>query len=222
MIRWIAPVACVVVVVCLSPAQDDKSGIVVDKDKKTVTIDAKIAPRLVYKEVYPIEVIASWPHPKGKKAHETIVTIDANPSEVHKALVSLGLKAGAPLIGDQGDKEPQGPDVNLYIEVPTVDGPKRLTMDKVLLDKRTQKPFPKGVKFRFTGSVDVQPDPNNPAKIYGADQSGALAVIFPVLNQTVLQTNLTMKYESAMKLETNTKVLPKEGTKVGLVIEVAK
>ena len=50
--------------------------------------------------------------------------------------------------------------------------------------------------------------------------SGTLAVIFPVSDQTVLQTNLPMEYEKLMKLETNTKVLPKEGTPVRLVIEV--
>ena len=64
-------------------------GLVVDKDAKTVTIDAKIAPRKLPHlkgVIYPLEVIACWPHPKGKKAHETIVTIDDSikPSDVHK------------------------------------------------------------------------------------------------------------------------------------------
>ena len=49
-----------------------------------------------------------------------------------------------------------------------------------------------------------------------------LGVIFPVSNQTVLQTSLTMKEEKFMKLETNTKVLPEEGTAVKLVIEAPK
>src|ERR1041384_2594866 len=43
--------------------KDGVKGLVVDKEKKTVTIDAKIAPRKVYKEkIYPLEVIACWPH----------------------------------------------------------------------------------------------------------------------------------------------------------------
>ncbi|MBW3537209.1 MAG: FAD-binding protein, partial [Actinobacteria bacterium] len=65
-----------------------ENGITVDKEKKTITIDAKIAPRKLphLKEVYPIEVVASLPHPKGKKAHETVVTLEVNPSEVHKAI----------------------------------------------------------------------------------------------------------------------------------------
>src|SRR5215470_10273262 len=92
-----------------APAREpEKSGggIVVDKDKRTVTIDAKIAPRKIndprYTQIYPIEVIACWPFPRGQKAHETVVTIEAKPSTVHKALEGLGLKPGAPVQGGTG------------------------------------------------------------------------------------------------------------------------
>src|SRR6185295_19972752 len=97
---------------------------------------------------------------KGKKAHETIVTIEASPSKVHKALVDLGLKAGTPVMG--GEKEvPAGPDVKVYLEIPQSDGEvKRITIDKALIDSRTGKAFPKDVKWRFTGSVMSKPDPN--------------------------------------------------------------
>src|SRR5262245_40054246 len=135
-------------------AGDKGDGVAVDKAKKTITIDAKIAPRKLahLKEVYPIEVIACWPDPKGKKAHETIVTIDALPSKVHKGLVELGLKPGAPVMGGEKE-EPQGPEVKVYLEIPQPDGEsKRVTIDKTLVDNRTQKPFPKDVKWRFTGS----------------------------------------------------------------------
>src|SRR5712692_2186534 len=110
------------------PADEGKSGVVVDKDKRTVTIDAKVAPRKIndprYKEIYPIEVIACWPFPKGQKAHETVVTIDVKPSAVHRALVELGLQPGAPILGES--KEPaRGPEVNVYLEVPTPAGERR-------------------------------------------------------------------------------------------------
>jgi len=201
--------------------KDAGGGVVIDKAKRAVIIDAKIAPRKLphLKEVYPIEVIASWPHPKGKKAHETVVTIDATPSAVHKALVELGFKPGTPVMGGEKE-EPQGPEVNVYLEVPGDGGEtKRLTIDKALVDTRTGKPFPKSVKWRFTGSVMSKPDPNKSDEVYGADLAGILMVVFPVSNQTVLQTNLSMQYERFMKLETNAKALPKEGTPVKLVLE---
>jgi hypothetical protein len=223
------------------PSQEKAGpGVVVDKDKKTVTIDAKMAPRKLpnLDKIYPLEVIACWPHPKGKKAHETIVTIEARPSDVHKALESLGLKAGKPVMGEgepkekggkptPEDGEPKGPAVNVYLLVPDAGLERKVTMDKAMIDSRNGRPFPKKVEskdieWRFTGSTLFQPDPNKPEKIYGADYSGTLIAIFPVTSDTVMQTSLTIKYEGIMKLELNTKALPKEGTPVKLVIEVKK
>ncbi len=201
----------------------DTGGVAVDKDKRLIKIDAKIAPRKLPHlkgVIYPIEVIACWPHPKGKKAHETVVTIEALPSAVHKALESLGLKPGKPVMGESKEP-PQGPRVLLYIEAPAPDGTtKKITMDKALIDSRNNKPFPKTVEFRFTGSVKSKPDPNKEETAYGADLTGTLIAIFPVTDQTVLQTNLTIEFERFLKLETNTRTLPPEGTPVKLVIEV--
>lgn len=199
-------------------------GVVVDRAKRTVTIDAKVAPRKIADEkfqgkVYPIEVVACWPYPRGQKAHETVVTIDCKPSEVHKALEELGLKPGTPVKGES-KQPPQGPEVLVSLEVPGADGqPKRLPIEKALLDPKTNKPMPK-VQWRFTGSVLSQPDPSKPEKVYGADLTGTLLAIFPVTNETVCQTSLTMKEEKYLKLETNKDVLPKEGTPVKLVLEV--
>jgi hypothetical protein len=209
----------------LAAAAADNEGVVVDKDRRTVTIPAKVAPRIIndprYKredgKPYPIEVIACFP--KGQKAHETVVTIDVKPSEVHKALEGLGLKAGAPVMGE-AKEPPQGPAVNVYLEVPGEDGRvRRLPVEKVLLDPKTNKPMPK-VQWRFTGSVMKQPDPSKSDRVYGADLTGTLISIFPVTNETVLQTNLTMKEEKYVKLETNKKLLPREGTAVKLILEV--
>jgi hypothetical protein len=200
-------------------------GVRVDRAKRTVTIDARVAPRKLPHlkgEIYPIEVIACWAHPKGKKAHETVVTIEAKPSAVHKALVDLGVKPGKPVMGESKDP-PQGPELNVYLEIPGADGePKRVSIDRTLIDMRNKKPFPKTVRWRFTGSVLSQPDPEKDEKVYGADLTGTLIAIFPVTDQTVMQTNLTMEYERFLKLETNTNVLPREGTPVKLVIEVPR
>src|SRR5439155_27168022 len=138
---------------------------------------------------------------------------------VHNAIESLGLKPGKPLMG--GKDQPKGPKVNIYLEIPGVGGEvRKVTMDKALLDPRNKKPFPKDTEWRFTGSVMSKPDPNKDETVYGADLSGTLIAIFPVTDQTVLQTNYSMEYEGIMKLETNTKILPPEGTPVKLVIEV--
>lgn len=207
---------------------DEKTGVTVDAAKKSVSVDAKVAPRKLEHlkgEQYPIELIASWGHPKGKKAHETVLTFDANPSEVHKALETVGLKPGKPAKGSamkDGDPDPkaQGPEVNVFIEVPDgAGGTKRLTLDKVLMDPKTKKAPPK-MSFVFTGSAQTAPDPNKPDdKKYGADLTGSLICLFPVTDEVVLQTAWTMKEEKFLKLDVRPDVLPKEGTPVKLVIE---
>src|ERR1700694_121551 len=128
-------------VLASSPAlpADKESEVKVDKKKRTITIDAKIAPRkLEYLkgEIYPIEVIACWAHPKGKKAHETVVTFEAKPSDIHKALVHLGLKPGKPVRGES-KQPPQGPEVKLFIEIAGADGKaKRIPIEKTLYDPK--------------------------------------------------------------------------------------
>jgi len=77
--------------------------------------------------------------------------------------------------------------------------------------------------FRFTGSVMSAVDPNKPnEKKYGADLTGTLIALFPVTDETVLQTDWTMKEEKYLKLDVNAAVLPKEGSPIKLVIEVPK
>ena len=211
-----------------SAAEDKKSGVAVDKEKRSVTVDAKVAPRKLEHlkgEMYPIELIASWGHPKGKKAHETVLTIEVDPSEVHKGLEQVGLKPGKPAKGaapKEGAPDPKaaGPEVAVFIEVPDgAGGTRRLSLDKVLMDPKTKKAPPK-MTFVFTGSVLTATDPNKPDdKKYGADLTGSLICLFPVTDEVVLQTGWTMKEEKFLKLDVRPDVLPKEGSPVKLVIE---
>jgi hypothetical protein len=221
-----ASTICVVLLIVVLPARaEDKSvGVVVDKEKRTITLDCKIAPRKMEDpkfqgKTWPLEVIACYPYPKGQKAHETLVTIDVKPSEVHKALESFGLKPGTPVRGE-AKEPPQGPEVEMYLEFPDRDGrPKRIPIERTMIDPKTNKPMPK-VKWRFTGSILSKPDPSKDETVYGADMTGTLISIFPVTDETVFQTSLTMKEEKYLKLESDTRLLPPIGTSVKLVIVV--
>jgi hypothetical protein len=202
------------------PATAAEPAMTVDKDTKTITIPAKIAPRkLEYlSEIYPIEVVATLPHPKGKKAHETVVNFTVTPSDVHKALESLGLKPGKPAVGEGAVAT--GPEVKVSLEIPTADGgTQTVPIEKILVDKKTGKTMPT-LKWYFTGSNIRQSDPTKEDKAYGADLTGTLIGIFPVTDDVVIQTNLTMKEEPLIKMETNKKLLPPEGTSVKLIIQV--
>ena len=205
-------------------AQEKPGGLAVDKEKRTITIDCKIAPRKMddpkfQGKTWPLEVVACYPYPKGQKAHETVVTIDVKPSEVHKALESFGLKPGVPVRGE-AKEPPQGPEVEIFLEFSDRDGrAKRVSIERTMIDPKTNKSMPK-VKWRFTGSIISKPDPSKVETVYGADMTGTLISIFPVTDETVFQTNLTMKEEKYLKLESNTRLLPPIGTPVKLVIVV--
>jgi hypothetical protein len=225
MLAW----GCLVLGVGTAWTEDSKpepSGIAVDKEARTVTVDCKVAPRKInderFKEIYPLEVIAAWPFPKGQKAHETVLTFEAKPSEVHKAVESLGLKAGKPVMGGGKEDVPEGPEVKLFLEFPDADAkPQKLPIEQVIyaITSPTKPPFPKTFQWRFTGSVMAQPDPTVPAMVYGADLTGTMISIFPVTDRTVFQTNLTMAEEKYLKLETRKDKLPKEGTPLKLIIQ---
>lgn len=197
-------------------ADKEPAGITVDKKARTVTIDCVVAPRKLPKldQIYPIEVIACYPAPKGQKAHETVVTFTVKPSDVHKALESLGLKPGKPAMGKGA--MPAGPEVSIFLELPGEK--KRVGIEEALVNKKTGEPLSK-LRWLFTGSVMTNPDPEKDDKVYGADATGTLITLYSVTNETVFQSAIDFGKEASEKFETNPKVLPKAGTPIKLVIQ---
>jgi hypothetical protein len=194
-------------------------AITVDAQKRTVTIACRVAPRKLatLTDIYPLEVVATYPSPRGQKAHETIVTFECKPSEVHKALESLGMKPGKPVRGN--GVTPSGAELQLLLEVPSANGrPRLIPVEKLMIDTRTGKTMPPLV-WRFTGSVMRQPDPEKEDRVYGADLGGTLISLLPVTDETVCQAHLSMEDGELVKLETRKDLLPPEGTEVKLVIE---
>ena len=214
----LAAVALLLAVSTVS-ARDD-TDVTVDKKERTVTIACAVAPRKLpnLDQIYPIEVIATFPAPKGQKAHETVVTYQTKPSDIHKALVSLDLKPGKPAQG-QGAVG-MGPEVEIFLDIPTSGGKtKRIPIEEAMIDTKNGKPVP-SMKWHFTGSALKQPDPEKDDKVYGADLTGTLITVFPVTDDTVVQSGLNFKDQEKLKLELNKKVMPKEGTPLKLVIKV--
>ncbi len=173
-------------VALFAQAPPPQAGITVDKDKKAVMVKCRIAPRKLptLPDIYPIEVIGTYPTPKGQKAHETVVIFDVTPSEVHKALESLGLKPGKP---GRGDDPCSGPLLELFLDLPAVGTlpAREVRLESILLEMKTGRPLPP-IKWHFTGSVMKE-------KVYGADQTGTLISLYPVTDEVVAQSGLTMK-----------------------------
>jgi hypothetical protein len=205
----------------VAPADDSPTAeVTIDKATRTVTIPCRIAARKLpnLSEIYPLEVIATAPPPKGRKAHETVVTTDVRASQVHAALESLGLKPGQPARGEGG--KASGPEVTMTLALTDAAGKTKLVpIEQTMIDTKTKKPLTP-LKWFFTGSVQKQPDPEKDETVYAADLTGTLIAIFPVTNETVFQSNLTMADEPTLKLETNKALLPAEGTEVKLILKV--
>jgi hypothetical protein len=209
------------------PAQKPKEDVevpgtmTVDAQKRAVTINCAIAPRKLpnLNEIYPIEVIGCYPAPRGQKAHETVVTFTGvKPSSVHKALEQLGLKPGQPAAGEMG--KPTGPEMKVSLEFAGADGQtKRVPIEQTMVFRKDGRPVP-ALKWYFTGSVLKQPDPEKDEKVYGADLTGTLMTLLPVTDECVIQSSLTLADETEFKLETDKKLLPKEGSPAKLIIAV--
>jgi hypothetical protein len=194
--------------------------VTVDKTRRLLTVPCRIAARKLpnLSEVYPLEVIATAPPPKGRKAHETVITTQVTPSQLHAAMESLGLNPGEPAKGEEA--KASGPEVALYLQFADSTGKiKTYTIENVLVDTKSNKPLPPR-KWHFTGSVSRRPDPELEETVYAADLSGTLIAIFPVTNEMVFQSDLTLADEPSLKLETNKKILPAEGSAASLIIKV--
>ena len=155
-----------------SRAQEKKAGprgITVDTTRRAVIVDAKVcaAQAAEPRQGLPDRARRRLGAPAGKKAHEIVVSIDVQPSEVHKALEQLGLKPGKSALGGpprEGAPFPKadGPIVNVYLEVPdAAGGMKKVAIEKVLIDPATKKGPPK-MTFIFTGSAMTAPTRTNP------------------------------------------------------------
>jgi len=206
--------------VVLADDPRDPDALKVDAATKTLTLKCAIAPRKLahLNEEYPIEVIGSWAHPRGQKAHETVVTFKGiKPSEIQAAMVALGVAPGTPAYGDTGPAK--GAEVELSIEFADKAGKVVRFAPEKLMVRKDGKPLPP-IKWLFTGAAMKQPDPEKEAKVPGADLTGTLISVFPVTDSTIFQSQLTMKEEASIKLDTNRDLLPKEGTEAKLIIRV--
>jgi outer membrane protein assembly factor BamB len=209
-------------VICIGEEEapeEAERGLAIDAARGRVIIDAVIAPRKLphLERIYPIEVLAT--SPQGKKAHETVIATTVRPSSVHRALESLGLSPGRPGVGAARGR---GPEVRLLIEF-TGPGGRRKELDaaRAVIDRRTGLPLGRSVRWHFTGSIPVRPDPTGEEEVYGADFSGTLATFYPVTAETVLQSNLTMDDEVLLDLEVGPR-LPPVSSPAKLVIEVPR
>ena len=195
------------------------TGLVVNREKRTVTVACAIAPRKLpnLAAVYPIEVAATYPAPRPEGPRDGGGLRERPAQRRPQGPRGPCLKPGEPARGEEG--KASGPELRLFLEFKDPEGKdQRIPLEKAVVNRVTGKPIA-ALTWHFTGSTVRQPDPEKDEKVYGADLTGTLIALFPVTDEVVIQSNLTLKDEPILKLETDGKAVPKEGTPAHLVIE---
>ncbi|MEM6551880.1 MAG: YdjY domain-containing protein [Planctomycetota bacterium] len=107
----------------VQPAATLPAGITIDRDNKLIHLDAKV----VLREGW-LELLACTP---GTKEHESIVTVQTDPSVIHFALLTLGAEPGSPIRLERRGEElfavpPSG--AVIAIDITYDDGDQRVTV----------------------------------------------------------------------------------------------
>lgn len=154
---------------------------------------------------------------KGTNDYEAMVRSEVKPSNLHLALLAIGLKPGQPLQYSEATKRwipPQGPPLQIMMEYQkdgkTVSVPAWTWMRDVKT-KKTAPPF----TWVFTGSR-IMENGN-----YAADSTGYLVSIVNFDLTVIDVPQLASSSNDLLEWERNPDTTPKAGAKVTMVIEPA-
>jgi len=209
------------------PAAKPRISIRVDRKKRIVDIDAVVCLR----EGDWLELLACA---KGTKEHESILSIKAAPSEVHGALLLIGLKEGTPLryIKVKGKRklmDPQGPRVAVTLVYKNDKGKTvEVPAHEWVVNQKTGKQLNDNI-WLFSGSFfdrykvpkKLGSDEFVIKERYAADLNGTIISLVNFGDDVLSRdTNLTDKTDEGV-WGVATKKVPKLGTKVIIRIRPA-
>lgn len=154
---------------------------------------------------------------KDTREHESILVINAAPSQMHLGLLLLGLEPGKPLSYDRAFDPPKlinakGPEVGVFIVVKLDDTERETPANRWVQDNKTQEIMESNT-WLFAGSqfAEFQDKP-----VYQADLNGsAISLVNFGDDLLTLPNKMTDANQSHGKVwAPRTKAIPKVGTKV--------
>jgi hypothetical protein len=154
---------------------------------------------------------------KGTNDYEAMIRSEVKPSNLHLALLAIGLKPGQPLQYSEAAKRwipPQGPPLQIMMEYQKEGKTLSVPAWKWMRDVKTKKPAPP-FTWVFTGSR-VMPDGK-----YAADVTGYLVSIVNFDLTVIDIPQLASSSNDLLEWERNPDTTPKAGSPVTMVIEPA-
>ncbi len=172
-----------------------------------------------------LELVACTP---GSREHEALVTIEARPSDLHLALLLLGVEAGTPQTGVRGDDgwrlvPPTGGVVDLHFVLPGEgDQPERIVpVESWVFDRATDAVLPDTHDggWIFTGSRLVT-DPREPdlPPVYLADVNGTAVSLVHFGDETLGRDTTVTEANDGQNLQPHAPAMPPNGSPVLLRI----
>lgn len=150
--------------------------------------------------------------------HETVLRSQVKPSDLHAAMLAVGLKPGAPLSWSEEQKKwlpPSGASID--ISVRWKDGDKTINKpaNEMMRDLKTKKPMP-ATHWVFAGSRVLEQGQ------YAADITGYIVSIVNFDLTVVDIPNLASSANETLEWERNPDATPPAETKVTMIIEPHK
>jgi hypothetical protein len=151
----------------------------------------------------------------GGNEYEAVLRTPARPSDIHIALLALGLTPGEPMRYDQANHKwlpPHGPPLHLSVEFVRDGNTLKWPIDWLVRAIRTKEPAPP-MTFIFDGSRITEDG------TYGADATGYVVAL---CNREFTMIDVPEMISSAMESrewEPNPDTLPPTGTPMTLIIE---
>jgi hypothetical protein len=187
-------------------------GIHLDRDRGVLELDAKIIGR----EVDWLELLACSPN---SREHESIVTVEASATQIHAALLLLGLEPGSPMTHERKGDEivvtpPSGPAVEIFFVVDD----QLVPANEWVVSQETGEVM-QGNRWLFTGSRMVEYEGES---YYLAQQNGTLISVVN-FGDDLLGRPDTQPADGGNDLwTTNTQAIPPGGTELRLRLVVVE
>jgi len=153
----------------------------------------------------------------GTNEHEAVLRSKVKPSQLHLALLMLGLEPGQPVHYDEKQKKwipPHGPPLKISCQWQKDGKPVTFPAEQMMRDVKNKKPMPQA-RWVFVGSRVTEQG-------YAADLTGYLVSIVNFELTVIDVPALASSANETLEWESNPDVVPPRGTKVTMILEPAE